>query len=73
MSKAVFQLEPLTCPSCIKKIETTLNKTTGVESAKVLFNSSKVKTEFDNTQIEASQLEETIKKLGYPVLSSKVS
>jgi copper chaperone len=73
MSKAVFQLEPITCPSCIKKIETTLNKTTGVESAKVLFNSSKVKTEFDNAQIEASQLEETIKKLGYPVLSSKVS
>ena len=73
MSKAVFQLEPLTCPSCIKKIETTLNKTIGVESVKVLFNSSKVKTEFDDTQIEASQLEETIKKLGYPVLSSKVS
>jgi copper chaperone len=73
MSKVVFQLEPITCPSCIKKIETTLNKTTGVESAKVLFNSSKVKTEFDNAQIEASQLEETIKKLGYPVLSSKVS
>jgi copper chaperone len=73
MSKVVFQLEPLTCPSCIKKIETTLNKTTGVESAKVLFNSSKVKTEFDDAQIEASQLEKTIKKLGYLVLSSKVS
>ena len=73
MSKAVFQLEPLTCPSCIKKIETTLNKTTGVESAKVLFNSSKVKMEFDDSQIEASQLGETIKKLGYSVLSSKVS
>jgi copper chaperone len=70
MSKAVFQLEPLTCPSCIKKIETTLNKTTGVETAKVLFNSSKVKTEFDDTQIETSQLEATIKKLGYPLLSS---
>jgi copper chaperone len=50
-----------------------LNKTTSVESAKVLFNSSKVKTEFDDAKIEASQLEETIKKLGYPVLSSKVS
>jgi copper chaperone len=73
MTKAVFQLEPLTCPSCIKKIETTLNKTAGVDSAKVLFNSSKVKTEFDETQIEASQLEEKIKKLGYPVLSAKVS
>jgi copper chaperone CopZ len=72
MSKAEFQLQPLTCPSCIKKIETTLGKVAGVESARVLFNSSKVKAEFDETQVQASQLEETIKKLGYPVLSSKI-
>ncbi|MCQ6273478.1 heavy-metal-associated domain-containing protein [Bacillus sp. V3B] len=73
MAKVVFQLEPLTCPSCIKKIETTLNKTEGVDSVKVLFNSSKVKIEFDETKIESYQLEETIKKLGYPVLVPKVS
>ncbi len=73
MSKAVFQLEPLTCPSCIKKIETTLNKTAGVDKVTVLFNFSKVKTEFDDSQIQASQLEEIIKNLGYQVLSAKVS
>lgn len=73
MTKAVFQLEPLTCPSCIKKIESTLIKTVGVESAKVLFNSSKVKTEFDDSQIQAKQLEEMLTKLGYPVISSKIS
>ena len=73
MSKAVFQLEPLTCPSCIKKIETTLNKTAGVDKVTVLFNFSKVKTEFDESQIEASQLEAMIKNLGYQVLSAKVS
>lgn len=73
MAKAVFQLEDLTCPSCIKKIETTLNKTAGVHSAKVLFNSSKVKTEFDATQIEAKKVEETIEKLGYEVVSTKIS
>lgn len=73
MTKAVFQLEPLTCPSCIKKIETTLNKTTGIESTKVLFNTSKVKVEFDEVHVKANQIEETMKKLGYPVLSSKVS
>ena len=38
-----FQLETLTCPSCIAKIEGALNKQSGVEEAKVLFNSSKVK------------------------------
>ncbi|MBM4764399.1 heavy-metal-associated domain-containing protein [Bacillus sp. B15-48] len=73
MTKAVFQLEPLTCPSCIKKIESSLNKTAGVESVKVLFNSSKVKTEFNGETVKAGQLEQVIKKLGYDVLSSKVS
>lgn len=73
MAKAVFQLEPLTCPSCIKKIETTLSKADGVESARVLFNSSKVKAEFDENQTGADQLEEKITKLGYQVLSSKTS
>ncbi|MGJ9459226.1 heavy-metal-associated domain-containing protein [Oceanobacillus sp. CF4.6] len=73
MSKGVFQLETLSCPSCIKKIETTLSKTEGIESAKVLFNSSKVRAEFDDTKIEASKIEETISKLGYPVKSTKVS
>lgn len=71
MSKAVYQLEPLTCPSCIKKIESTLNKTEGVESAKVLFNSGKVKAQFDESKIEANTIEELIAKLGYPVLSVK--
>lgn len=73
MSKAVYQLEPLTCPSCIKKIESTLNKTEGVELAKVLFNSSKVKTQFDETKIEADRIQKTIVNLGYPVLSAKIS
>jgi copper chaperone len=73
MTKAVLQLEPLTCPSCIKKIETALNKTPGIETVKVLFNSSKVKAEFDPDKIAGDQIAEVIKNLGYEVLSSKVS
>lgn len=73
MTKAVFQLESLTCPSCIKKIETTLDKTKGVQSVTVLFNSGKVRTEFDESVIEANQIKETITRLGYEVLSLKVS
>ena len=73
MSKAEFQLEPLTCPSCVRKIESTLSKKEGVESARVLFNSSKVKAEFDEGQTDADELRTVITKLGYPVLSAKVS
>lgn len=73
MANAVFHLEPLTCPSCIKKIETALNKSNGVEFSKVLFNSGKVKVEFNDSVVKAEELAETIEKLGYPVLRTKVS
>lgn len=73
MKKAVYQLEPLTCPSCIKKIETALEKTEGVQSVKVLFNSGKVRTEFNENEVSANEVAEVIEKLGYPVLKTKVS
>jgi copper chaperone CopZ len=65
-----FQLETLTCPSCITRIEDVLNKETGVEKAKVLFNSSKVKVEYNEDKVSAERLAEVIEKVGYPVLSS---
>lgn len=73
MKKASVQLETLTCPSCVKKIESTLNKTAGVESATVLFNSSKVKIQFDDMQIQVGQIEAAIVNLGYEVRATKVS
>lgn len=65
-----FQLETLTCPSCIKKIEGVLNKEQGVLKATVLFNSSKVKIEYDEDEVTSERLKELIEKVGYPVLSS---
>ena len=49
MKKATIQLETLTCPSCLQKIENATKSLKGVqrESVKVLFNASKVKLEFD--------------------------
>jgi copper chaperone CopZ len=63
-----FQLEPLTCPSCIKKIETKLTKMDGVEEAKVMFNSSKVKATYNEEQVTSEDIRNTIEKLGYPVI-----
>ena len=65
-----FQLETLTCPSCIAKIEGALNKETGVEEAKVLFNSSKVKVKYNSEVVTSEKLEKLIEKVGFPVLSS---
>ena len=68
MKQLKLQLETLTCPTCIKKIEGALNKTEGVESAKVLFNSSKVKVKYEDTIISSEQISETREQLGYSVL-----
>ena len=64
-----FQLEELTCPSCIQKIESVLNKEKGVDQAKVMFNSSRVKIDFDEEKITSEELAQLIEKLGYEVIS----
>ncbi|MTD29512.1 heavy-metal-associated domain-containing protein [Planomicrobium sp. YIM 101495] len=69
MKTVKFQLEPLTCPTCIKKIEGKVGKMEGVEEVKVLFNSSKVKATFDPDKIAEENVKDTIEKLGYPVLA----
>ena len=73
MSQAVIQLGPVTCPSCIKKIEAAVSKIEGVETVKVLFNSSKVKAAFDGNKTSGTAISETIQKLGYEVQSVKES
>ena len=73
MSQAVIQLGPVTCPSCIKKIEAAVSKIDGVETVKVLFNSSKVKAAFDSNKTSGNAISETIQKLGYEVQSVKES
>lgn len=49
MQKATIQLETLTCPSCLQKIDKAVKALEGVdkESVEVLFNSSKVKVNYD--------------------------
>ncbi len=74
MQKAIIQLETLTCPSCALKIESAVKSLRGVEknSVNVLFNSSKVKLDFDNAKLSIEEITKTISVLGYEVLKSQV-
>lgn len=58
MKQAILQLETLTCPSCMKKIEGALKNIEGIEekSIKVLFNASKVKLNFDEEKISLEKI-----------------
>lgn len=74
MQKAVIQLDTLTCPSCAMKIEAAVKSLNGVDknSVSVLFNTSKVKLDFDETKLSLDQIGKTITTLGYDVLKSQV-
>lgn len=66
--KKTIQLEELVCPMCAQKIETALKKVPGVTQATVLYNASKAKVEFDETQTNLDSLIQVITGLGYVVL-----
>lgn len=74
MQKATIELETLTCPSCAQKVENATKSVNGVEkeSVKVLFNSSKVKFDFDADKTSVEDVEKAITTLGYEVKKSQV-
>ena len=74
MKAITIQLETLTCPSCMQKIESATKALQGVqkESVKVLFNSSKVKLNYDDSAITAEAIAQAITTLGYEVKKSQV-
>jgi len=74
MKKAELQLETIACPSCAQKIENAVKALNGVEkgSVQVLFNSSKVKFDFDDEKLSVEDVEKAITALGYEVKKSRV-
>lgn len=74
MQKANIQLETLTCPSCLRKIENGVGNLSGVnkDSLKVMFNASRVKVNFDGEVLKIEEIEQAIQDLGYPVIKTRV-
>lgn len=74
MQQANIQLETLTCPSCLQKIENGVSKLNGIDkdSLKVMFNASRVKVDFDGDALSIEEIEKSIQDLGYEVKRSRV-
>ena len=74
MKSATLQLETLTCPSCMQKIEGALKAIDGVaqDTINVSFNSSKVKFDFDEEKASIDTMEGAINRVGFEVLKTKV-
>lgn len=71
MTKKIYQLETVSCPSCIAKIEGSLKRLNGIYKSEVLFNSSRVKVEYDENTLSSKEIVDSIEKVGYQVLSER--
>lgn len=63
--KKTFQLEDLTCPSCVVKIKKGLSQLEGIQSVNVRFNSSKVDVTFDDHFVEDSEITKRLANIGF--------
>lgn len=71
MTSKTYQLQTLTCPTCVKKIETAVKQMEGVKDVEVMFNASKVKVNFDENLGDGTDVKKTIERLGFGVLGEK--
>lgn len=71
MKTIEYKVEELTCPSCIKKIESALSKQNGVHEVLVKFHASKVKVTIDPSITDEVKVGLMLNQLGYRVLSKK--
>ena len=71
MTTKTYQLETLTCPNCVAKIEGMMKKTKGISEGEVLFNTSRVKVNFDESVLSSEDIVAKIEKLGFDVLGEK--
>lgn len=67
--KVTARLEQLSCPSCADMIVNVVSKLKGVEAAEVRYTTSKLLVTYDESQVDWSDIEGTVSKLGYAVKS----
>ncbi len=74
MKSATINLETLTCPSCMLKIEGAMKGLDGIEqdTVNVSFNSSRLRFDFDEDKISIEEVEKAITRVGYEVKKSRV-
>ncbi|MBA2913969.1 heavy-metal-associated domain-containing protein [Limosilactobacillus frumenti] len=71
MEKVMMKLGGLTCPSCLTKIQKSVEMTDGTADVKVLFNAGKVKFNLDSLVTSPDVVQNNIEKLGYTVQGIK--
>lgn len=69
MIKKEYKVVGMDCTSCAMMIEAELEDA-GVKNAKCSFADEKLEVEFEESEIEESEIIEVVKKTGYSLLTS---
>lgn len=63
---AEFQIEKLTCGSCVSNIENALSSLGGIDSVEVNLTSNRGRVTYDPAEVDSQVIAETITSAGYP-------
>jgi copper chaperone CopZ len=73
MKMITYQMEGLTCPSCVYQVEKIMSIQPGVQEVKVLFNAQKVKITYNEENGNPKEFESILEQLGYIIKSQKIA
>ncbi len=68
LNKVIFDINGMTCASCVRRIEEGLRRISGVSKANVNFATQKAVVEYESGQLDAKELQNKIHDLGYEAL-----
>lgn len=66
-----FKVGGMSCQSCAKNIEKTLNRLEGISEAVVNFANEKVKVKYNDKKIDKKIIERNIKSIGYEIVDKE--
>lgn len=64
----ILKIEGMTCAACVKAVERTCKKITGVESAEVNLATEKLNITFDESKVTIEDIQKAVDKAGYKAL-----
>ena len=68
LNKVTFDINEMTCATCVRRIEEGLRQTPGVSKANVNFATQKAAVEYESGHLDAKYLQNKIHDLGYEAL-----
>lgn len=67
MENKTLDIRGMTCAACAQRIEKTVRKLPGINQASVNFASEKLFVEYDNSNLDLSDIKASVTKIGYEV------